>query len=51
MTKLYYQFPNTWFGDCMPFGKGDQFYPVSPKRYQKTLPVWRTLWLGSGGDF
>ena len=26
MTKLYYQFPNTWFGDCMPFGKGDQFY-------------------------
>ena len=25
MTKLYYQFPNTWFGDCMPFGKGDQF--------------------------
>ena len=18
--KLYYQFPGTWFGDCMPFG-------------------------------
>lgn len=26
MTKLYYQFPGTWFGDCMPFGKGDEFY-------------------------
>ena len=26
MTKLYYQFPGTWFGDCMPFGKGDEFF-------------------------
>ena len=26
MQKLYYQFPGTWFGDCMPFGKGDKFY-------------------------
>lgn len=26
MNKLYYQFPDTWFGDCMPFGKGDEFY-------------------------
>ncbi|WEV58909.1 glycoside hydrolase family 32 protein [Bifidobacterium sp. ESL0728] len=24
--KLYYQFPGTWFGDCMPFGKGDDFF-------------------------
>ena len=24
--KLYYQFPGTWFGDCMPFGKGDEFF-------------------------
>lgn len=24
--KLYYQFPGTWFGDCMPFGKGDRFF-------------------------
>ena len=26
MNKLYYQFPGTWFGDCMPFGKDGQFY-------------------------
>ena len=26
MQKLYYQFPETWFGDCMPFGHGDKFY-------------------------
>lgn len=26
MQKLYYQFPKTWFGDCMPFGHGDKFY-------------------------
>lgn len=26
MNKLYYQFPGTWFGDCMPFGKGKEFY-------------------------
>ena len=26
MTKLYYQFPETWFGDCMPFGKDDKFF-------------------------
>ena len=26
MNKLYYQFPNTWFGDCMPFGHGKDFY-------------------------
>lgn len=26
MQRLYYQFPGTWFGDCMPFGKGDTFY-------------------------
>ena len=26
MQHLYYQFPGTWFGDCMPFGKGDTFY-------------------------
>ena len=24
--KLYYQHPNTWFGDCMPFGCGNDFY-------------------------
>ena len=26
MHKLYYQFPNTWFGDCMPFGHGNEFF-------------------------
>lgn len=26
MNKLYYQYPGTWFGDCMPFGKGEEFY-------------------------
>ena len=24
--KLYYQPEGYWFGDCMPFGKGDTFY-------------------------
>ena len=24
--KLYYQPEGHWFGDCMPFGKGDTFY-------------------------
>ena len=24
--KLYYQPEGFWFGDCMPFGKGDNFY-------------------------
>lgn len=26
MYQLYYQHPNTWFGDCMPFGKDGNFY-------------------------
>ena len=26
MNKLYYQYPGTWFGDCMPYGKGNEFY-------------------------
>lgn len=26
MHKLYYQYPKTWFGDCMPFGFGDKFF-------------------------
>ena len=26
MHKLYYQPEGFWFGDCMPFGKGDEFY-------------------------
>ncbi len=26
MNRLYYQLPGTWFGDCMPFGKGREFF-------------------------
>ncbi len=26
MNKLYYQHPGTWFGDCMPFGRDNEFY-------------------------
>lgn len=26
MHKLYYQFKDTWFGDCMPFGHGNEFF-------------------------
>lgn len=26
MQKLYYQPEGFWFGDCMPFGKDDEFY-------------------------
>ncbi|KFI48094.1 glycoside hydrolase family 32 protein [Bifidobacterium biavatii] len=26
MNTLYYQFPGTWFGDCMPFGKDDTYF-------------------------
>lgn len=26
MQRLYYQFPGTWFGDCMPFGVDDTYF-------------------------
>lgn len=26
MYQLYYQPKGAWFGDCMPFGKGDEYY-------------------------
>lgn len=26
MHKIYYQPEGVWFGDCMPFGKGNEFY-------------------------
>lgn len=32
--KLYCQFPGTWFGDCMPFGKGDEFF-LFHQRYNR----------------
>lgn len=38
MTKLYYQFPGTWFGDCMPFGKGDEFFLFHQRDDRDPIP-------------
>ena len=38
MQKLYYQFPGTWFGDCMPFGHGDNFYLYHQRDTRKPGP-------------
>ncbi|MDD3218754.1 MAG: GH32 C-terminal domain-containing protein [Lachnospiraceae bacterium] len=38
MTKLYYQFPKTWFGDCMPFGKDDKFFLFHQRDNRKPGP-------------
>jgi len=38
MQKLYYQYPNTWFGDCMPFGAGNQFYLYHQRDTRKPCP-------------
>ena len=38
MHKLYYQFPETWFGDCMPFGYGDKFYLYHQRDTRKPGP-------------
>ena len=38
MQKLYYQFPGTWFGDCMPFGHGDKFYLYHQRDTRKPGP-------------
>ncbi len=38
MQKLYYQFPNTWFGDCMPYGKGEEFYLFHQRDTRKPCP-------------
>ena len=38
MNKLYYQFPGTWFGDCMPFGKGDEFYLFHQRDTRRPVP-------------
>ena len=37
--KIYYQHPQTWFGDCMPFGKDDTFYLF----HQREIPECRAL--------
>jgi beta-fructofuranosidase len=38
MNKLYYQYPGTWFGDCMPYGKGDTFYLFHQRDTRKPGP-------------
>ena len=38
MNKLYYQFPDTWFGDCMPFGYKDKFYLYHQRDTRKPGP-------------
>lgn len=38
MHKLYYQFPNTWFGDCMPFGHGNEFFLYHQRDTRKPGP-------------
>lgn len=38
MNKLYYQFPDTWFGDCMPFGHGDKFFLYHQRDTRKPGP-------------
>lgn len=38
MHKLYYQYPGTWFGDCMPFGKDGQFYLYYLKDTRNPIP-------------
>ena len=36
--KLYYQYPGTWFGDCMPFGKGNDYYLFHQRDTRKPGP-------------
>lgn len=38
MSRLYYQFPGTWFGDCMPFGKGEEFYLFHQRDNRNPMP-------------
>lgn len=38
MHKLYYQPSGFWFGDCMPFGKGDEFYLFHQRDTRKPGP-------------
>ena len=38
MNKLYYQFPGTWFGDCMPYGKDNDFYLFHQRDNRKPCP-------------
>ncbi len=38
MKRLYYQFPETWFGDCMPFGKDGKFFLFHQRDTRKPGP-------------
>lgn len=38
MNRLYYQFPDTWFGDCMPFGYKDKFFLYHQRDTRKPGP-------------
>ena len=51
MQKLYYQFPGTWFGDCMPFGHGDKFYLYHQRDTRKPGPFGEPFGWGSGNNF
>ena len=53
MQKLYYQFPGTWFGDCMPFGHGDKFYLYHQRDTRKPGPFGEPFgwYLATTSDF
>lgn len=53
MNKLYYQYPGTWFGDCMPFGYKDKFYLYHQRDDRKSGPLGGPLsWsLATTSDF
>ena len=38
MNKLYYQFPDPWFGDCMPCGYKDKFFLYHQRDTRKPGP-------------
>lgn len=38
MFKLYYQPQCRWFGDCMPFGRGEKFYLYHQRDSRKPCP-------------
>ena len=43
MHKLYYQPEGFWFGDCMPFGKGDEFYLFHQRDNRKLIASLKKL--------
>ena len=53
MTRLYYQLPGTWFGDCMPFGAGNEFYLYHQRDTRKPCPFGEPFgwYLSTTSDF